>query len=162
MGTKRDLVIHTVVTFFVVTVIAGCGPTSTTRPEDSTTASGSIQPGDIPTATITQPGKVLVDHAARRKELKSGSDKLCWASKWNVPQSALSPVVDVRSTDMGLDDRYWMPGRQMRLLGATCLKLEGAPCQTIVDTMLAWAKANAAINRRGKQSEVHHTRGYAR
>ena len=33
----------------------------------------------------------------------------------------------------------------MMELGAACLRFEGAPCQTIVETMLVWARADAAI-----------------
>ena len=35
----------------------------------------------------------------------------------------------------------------MMQLGAACLKFKGAPCQTIVDIMLAWEKADAAVVR---------------
>ena len=155
------IVIYAAATFVVAAVTAGCGPTDTTRPAESTTTvvtqPSTTRPVESTTAAITQPGKVLVDHDTRRRQLQSGSDELCWASKWNVPQSAIPPVVGVLATEDDLDERYFLPGRQMRELGAACLKLEGAPCQTIVDTMLAWAKADAAINRSGKESDEYFT-----
>ena len=41
----------------------------------------------------------------------------------------------------------------MMELAVACLKSAGTPCQTIVDSMVAWAKAGAAINRTHKEAD---------
>lgn len=104
----------------------------------------SYRPAVLSTIDIAQPGKVLVDHETRREELK-GRD-LCQVWQTALPQTALSPVAGVEApSGYGIDWRFADPRDQMMELGAACLKLRGKPCRIIVDTMVSWSQAGAAI-----------------
>ena len=123
--------IHTPVLVLLAGIISGCGPT---------------RPAEFRATTVTHPGKVLVDHDARRAQLKSGGDGMCRV--WEGSTRVIPPLVDVRGPEgYGIDDRFGNPRKAMSELGAACLKLGGTPCRTIVDSMLAWSKADAAIVR---------------
>lgn len=132
---------------------AGCGPTASVVATTAAEAEAGtptrvisrkvIRPGEVP-----HPGKVLVDHDARRIELRSGGDALCRIWEMDVRKRAIPPLVEVRApSGYGIDRRFARPRDDMMRLGAACLKNEGAPCRTIVDTMLAWSNADAAIVR---------------
>lgn len=104
----------------------------------------SHRPAELSTIDIAQPGKVLVDHEARRGELKN--DDLCPVWQSALPQTALSPIVGVEApSGYGIDWRFAAPRDGMMKLGAACLKLGGKPCGIIVDTMVSWSQAGAAI-----------------
>ena len=60
-------------------------------------AFGTTQTAEARTAKITQPGKVLIDHDVRRKELQSGDPDLCWVRNWDLPTSAIPPVIGPRA-----------------------------------------------------------------
>ena len=130
-------VICTAASILLAGVAAGCGPT---------------RPAEFSASAVTQPGKVLVDHDARRAALKSGGENLCrvWGS--GLRTSTIPPVIGVLASG-DMDARYTSPRDEMMELGAACLKLQGASCQTIVDTMLAWAKADAAMVRIGRDAD---------
>ena len=101
-----------------------------------------------PDPRVTHPGKVLVDHDARRIELEASGEELCPVRDWNPNMRPVPPVVEVRApSGYGIDERFASPRNLMMELGASCLRLEGALCRTIVDTMLAWSEAEAAIVR---------------
>ena len=130
-------VINAAASVLLAAVAAGCGPT---------------RPAEFSASAVTQPGKVLVDHDARRIELNSGGEDMCRVWESGLRSSAIPPVIDVvASGDM--DARYVSPRDGMMELGAACLKLQGASCRTIVDTMLAWAKADAAMIRIGRDTD---------
>ena len=107
---------------------------------------GNPRPEGFGTTAVTQPGKVLVDHDVRRAELESDGEALCPVDESRLRESAVPPVAGML-TSGEWDKRFARPRDAMMQLGAACLKLGGAPCQTIVDTMLAWAKAESAIVR---------------
>lgn len=139
MNRMRFIVIHAAVLFLLTGVVDF----------------GTIETAEARKTKIAQPGKVLIDHDVRRKELKSGDPDLCWVRSWDLPTSPIRPVKGVRTEDGELDPRYETPRDKMMELAVACLKSEGAPCQTIVDTMVAWAKAGAAINRTRKEADSY-------
>ncbi len=107
-------------------------------------AACSHRPAELSAIDIAQPGKVLVDHEARRSQLKGG--ELCPVWETALPRTALPPVVGVEApSGYGIDWRFAAPRDQMMELGAACLKLGGKPCRTIADTMVSWSQAEAAI-----------------
>ena len=100
------------------------------------------------TGAATRPGMVLIDHDARRTELESGGNKLCRVWEGDYATTTIPPMVKVMALpEDGIDERFAPARDAMMQLGAACLKFKGAPCQTIVDTMLAWAKVDAAVVR---------------
>ena len=134
MSEKHCPILHAAA-FIALAGVTGCVPSASSPPEHET-------------PIVAQPGKVLVDHDARRIELKSGGDKLCRIWESDLRKRAIPPLVEVQApSGYGIDDRFAGPRDDMMRLGAACLKNEGAPCRTIVDTMLAWSNADAAIVR---------------
>lgn len=106
----------------------------------------ATRPAEFSETVVAQPGEVLVDHGARRAELGSADADLCPIEESRLPTSAIEPIVELRTTGEW-DERFTSPRNDMVELGAACLKSGGAPCRMIVDTMLTWARAEAAIVR---------------
>ena len=104
------------------------------------------RPAELGEARVKNPGKVLVNHDARRARLKSDGNALCPILESRLRKRAIRPIVNVQApSGYGIDERFSPARDGMMQLGAACLRVGGAPCRTIVDTMLVWARADAAI-----------------
>ena len=119
-------------TLMVLGALSGCTPTGT-------------RPDTLPqVADVPRPGTVMVDPERRRAVLKGRGEELCPIAEYALAKKPIPPVLEVEIVGNDLDPQLERPRKQMIDLGAACLRLEGPACQTAVDTMVTWAKADAA------------------
>ncbi len=102
---------------------------------------------------IGRPGIVAVDAVERRRQLEGAGalDRMCEAT--DLPASVVV-LHDIKAPDdYGLDDRYLVIDKALRLLGAGCLKGNSEACLSIQAAAREWATGSGLSHPKGREED---------